>query len=387
MITIPKRFPALLALFALLFLSWSCDEEQFVDNNEPFVEEITVAEEMPQALIAALPPDVEEDPNSSGDPEADAARDGRRGCFRFVYPISVELDNGTVLTASDNQELRSIYQRIRDAETGANFVYPFQVTLRNGVEFTVEGFAQFRRLQNFCLEGSGDDQNGPCFRFNFPIDLSIDGETVTVNDGAEWRRAVIAAGREATIRIVYPISVTVAGQDEPLVLEDREALIRLRRRCISVSDDPCLRYFFPLRLNVDGETTFVRDFREWRRVAQAADSVSIAYPLTVLFRGQRILIRTPEQLRRVLNACGEVDDDGEDERPCLRFVFPVTLDVNGEEVTVNSLREWHQAAREGAADGTGADVSIVYPVTVNFRGEEVTLNSTEQLQRLRNACG
>lgn len=371
---IPKKYLGFLAALLLAVCFTACDEEAFIENTAPAIADIVVENEMPKALAAALPPTETEalqDPN-----------DGRRGCFRFVFPINVELADGTVLTAESNEDLRVIVRRLSGANLGANFVYPFNVLLANDASVIIANFENFRRLQAFCMERDGGNPDRPCFRYIFPIDLSINGETVTVNNGEEWRRAIHAAGNEADVSIIFPIKVGLPLQNEPLVLESQEQLNLLRRRCADRDDRPCVRFIFPINLSVGDRIVTVDNLDEWARVRHVAAEeeleVKVVFPINVAFRGERLTLENEQQLRRVWNACNEVDD----ERPCFRFIFPIDLNVGDRTVAVNSLLEWRQVLMEAGEE----DVSIAFPINVVFRGERLSLENALQLRRVRNAC-
>ncbi|MEM1357354.1 MAG: hypothetical protein AAGF89_04105 [Bacteroidota bacterium] len=371
---IPKKYLGILTALLLAVLFTACDEDSFVENIEPVIPEIAVEDEMPKSLAAALPPD---DPTTASD-----RNDGRRGCFRFVFPINVELADGTVLTAESNEDLREIVSRLSGASLGANFVYPFDVVLANDATVSIANFENFRRLQALCMERDGGNPDRPCFRYNFPIDLSVDGETVTVNNGEDWRRAITAAGEDADVSIVFPISVDLPLQNEPLVLESQEELNRLRRRCADIDNDrPCIRYIYPIDLTIGDRTVTVNNLEEWIRARRdAADEgleAAIVFPIKVVFRGERIELENEQQLRRIRNICNEITD-----RPCFRFIFPLDLNVGDQTVTVSSLQEW----REILMDAGEEEVSITFPIDVVFRGDRISLDNAQQLRRVRTAC-
>ena len=260
-------FFLLLGLVALLPLT-SCDENAL---QEDILIDITTEEDMPDLLEASLlpPPSAPEDPT----PEAQ-----RTPCFRFVYPVSVVLRNGTILEAQNPQDLRRYLQRIREERVRANFVYPFNVELTNGETATIERFRDFRRLVNFCIgrDYAGDE---PCFRYVYPIDVSINDRTLTVNGPRAWRIALRAANRGADVNINYPISVIVPDQDEPLTLNNRQEHNQLRRSCGDNSGDRqvCFRFVYPLDLAVGEETITVESATAWND--------------TILATGQRFQVR------------------------------------------------------------------------------------------------
>jgi len=382
MLVIPKYLLRLLPLLLLAIFSFSCDEEQLLEETTPALRVDVVAEpEMLEALAAALPPESAESPLATPETMQDPA-DGRRNCFRFVYPIEIAAEGGRVFTADDAEELWVIIRRLRAAGVAANFVYPLEVMLRNDRTLTISSFADFRRLQALCMENDGGDVDSPCLRYAFPIDLVIDGATVTVNDGQEWRRAVATAAEGAEISIVFPITVGFGG--ERIVVRNSDQLNRLRHICRNTDDPPCVRYVFPIGLEIDGEVVRVNNLLEWRRAAAAAGEgamINIVFPIEVLFQGEQITLENVQQLRRVWVACGGPHDNPE--RPCVQYIFPIGLNIDGEVVRVNNLQQWRRAV---TAAGEGAEVNIIYPIRVLFRGERITIENVQQLRRVWAAC-
>ncbi len=103
MYVFPKQLRFLFLAFGLMVAFTACDNEIAQEEITP---EILTEEEMPEVLLKALPPD----PTSS-----DPAEMRRRPCFRFVFPVQVVLRDGTVITASDAEDLRAAYRRLCDA--------------------------------------------------------------------------------------------------------------------------------------------------------------------------------------------------------------------------------------------------------------------------------
>lgn len=264
----------LLALGGAFFLT-SCDEDSL---QEQTLIDVTTEDELPELVEASLLPP----PTDPNNPEPEALR---TPCFRFVYPVSLVLRDGTVLEAGSGADLRVFIQRIRNNGLRANFVYPFDVELANGETISILRFGEFRRLRNFC--NSRDNAfDEPCFRYNYPIEVSINQSTVSINSALAWRIALRAAARGAAVRINYPISVTLSGEEEPTIIESRAEHNELRRSCGNGEGDrePCFRFVYPLDLTVGEEIVTVDSPAEWRAtVIESGSEVQVrpAYPLDV----------------------------------------------------------------------------------------------------------
>jgi hypothetical protein len=301
MIRIPKILSLLLVALGCAFVFTSCDEDQF--QEETLIDVVT-EEDLPVLLEAALLPPPADPTETNPDEE-------RTPCFRFVYPIELVLRNGTVLTAENGEELRGFVSRIRTNNLRANFVYPFDVELANGNTLTLLRFNEFRRLRAFCdaRDSAGDE---PCFTYNYPIGITVDGESVTVNSGAEWRETLRAAGRDAVIRINYPISVNFENRDRALIIRNAAQHARLRYACGHFDRDedgtPCFRFNYPVSLTIDGELTEVDNAADWLQTILTAGrdaDVRFAFPVTITLNDsqEEIIVESREGWRAVRGLC------------------------------------------------------------------------------------
>lgn len=280
MLNFPKQLLFVLLFAASLLFITSCDEDNL---REQTLMEVTTEEELPDMLEASLlPPPADPDANST-EPE-----ESRTPCFRFIYPISFVLRNGTTVTVENGPALRAFIARLRNEGLRANFVYPFDVELANDETISILNFREFRRVRTFC-NNRDNMADEPCFRYNFPIDITINDRPVTINTPWEWRLALRAAGRDATVRITYPITVNVPYQDEPLTINNRMELNELRRACAvdNVIRRACFRFVYPLDLTVGEDLVTVETPAEWREtvINSGADvQVRPAYPVDITIR-------------------------------------------------------------------------------------------------------
>jgi CO dehydrogenase/acetyl-CoA synthase gamma subunit (corrinoid Fe-S protein) len=276
----------------------ACDNEIAQEEITP---EILTEEEMPEVLLKALPPD----PTSS-----DPAEMRRRPCFRFVFPVQVVLRDGTVITASDAEDLRAAYRRIRDAGVRANFVYPFDVQLANGNQVTIENFRTLRRLHRSCRDINDDVRPRPCFNINYPISVVGRDTTIEVNSWQQFRRLNQAFSPHG-VSIVYPITVTLEN-DRVLTLNGERELYRLRNACVDRGDEddrePCYSVLFPVTLNIGQNTVTVVSRVAWREVVEAAGEdadVSLAFPITIVNREteEQVIVESVEDWRAARDLC------------------------------------------------------------------------------------
>lgn len=300
MFIFPRKSLFLLLAFGLLLAFTSCDNEIAQDSILP---ELETEEEMPELLNEALPPP----------PDETVEERRRRPCFRFVFPIEIALRNGTIIVASDNEDLRAAYRRIRAAGAHANFVYPFDVQLANGNQVTIENFRTLRRLHRAC-RGLDEEPAEPCITINYPIDVISGDSTFTVNNRAELRRAN-QAFRPRGVSIVYPIDVTFTESGRVETINGDRELARLRNFCNSRGEDDdrgesCYRIMYPVDLNVSGIGVTVVSREGWRRIIRLRANrpnadVRIVYPITLIHResGEEVIIADRDEWEGVQDQC------------------------------------------------------------------------------------
>lgn len=301
MLNFPKQLLFVLLFAGSLLFITSCDEDNL---REDTLMNIETEETLPDMLEASLLP-------PPADPDADPTEpsESRTPCFRFVYPVSFVLRNGTTVSVENGPALRAFITRLRTEGLRANFVYPFDVELANGETISILNFREFRRVRTFC-NNRDNMADEPCFRYNYPIGLTINDRPVTINTAWGWRLALRAAGRGATVRITYPITVNVPYQDEPLTINNRMELNELRRSCGNEGGDrvPCFRFVYPLDLVVGEEILTVETPAEWRQavINSGADvRVRPAYPvdITILETEETVTVSAADGWGAVREIC------------------------------------------------------------------------------------
>ncbi|MEL6123999.1 MAG: hypothetical protein AAFR14_09770 [Bacteroidota bacterium] len=172
---------------------------------------------------------------------------GRRGCYEFVFPISVTLGDGSVVEVEDYAALRlAIAEYIVDNQdttlSRPRLVYPVDVVSDDGEIVTIEGADEIAPLRRACRRDFLDrvreriqSRKERCFTLVYPVSVQFaDGSTLD----AESRRALqlgIRAWRANNPdsdrpMLIYP--VTVELEDGSTVeLESRTAFSELRESC------------------------------------------------------------------------------------------------------------------------------------------------------------
>lgn len=233
----------------------------------------------------------------------------------------------------------------------------------------------------------------PCFRFVFPVQIVLrNGTIITAGDAEDLRaayRRIRDAGAQANF--VYPFDVQLANGNQ-VTIENFRMLRRLHRACRDINDDdrptPCFNINYPISV-VARDTTFeVNSWRELRRADAAfrPRGVSIVYPITITLAetGRVVTINGDRELYRLRNFCIDRGDD-DDREPCYSVLYPVTLSIGQNTVTVVSRAAWRAVVE---AAGEDVDVSLNFPITIVNREteEQISIENVADWRAARDLC-
>jgi len=173
-----------------------------------------------------------------------------------------------------------------------------------------------------------------CFSFNFPLELALeDGTTVTVNDEVELNDAFLAQDSVNLVAdFVYPLTLTLADGTETTV-DDFEAFVDVLIGCFG-------------------------DFEDWDDEDWDDDDH------------------------------GDCPDDFDFEGECFTIVFPLTVSVNGENISIDSEDAFEDLLNSFDGD-TISEFEFVFPLNVFVIEDSTTVEITneEDLEDLIEDCG
>ena len=141
-------------------------------------------------------------------------------CFEFVYPISYEMPDGSIITGDSEEAIfRQIdewYEINGDADMEPTLVFPIQVILGDRI-IDVNSERELERLyEELCEEYEDDDaehDEEDCFEYVYPISYEMpDGSTLTGNNEEEIDRQIeewyeINGENDQRPQLVFPVQV------------------------------------------------------------------------------------------------------------------------------------------------------------------------------------
>ncbi|MBK9336797.1 MAG: hypothetical protein IPM98_09490 [Lewinellaceae bacterium] len=219
----------LLPAFALVALLFSCTK----------TDELTVDEAVDQALYGVQ----------------ERGGMGRYGCYELVFPVAIELPNGTTVEADSydaiKQQLRTYFEANSDSRRlrrgvrpHLNFVFPISVVSEDGDLIAVESEETLQRLRAECAgtfgshDPRGHGQHGlSCFEVVFPITIEFpDGTTAEAGDRQAVHQLLRVwmqnnPGVPARPKVTFPLTVKMADDGSLVTVDSPEALRRLKADC------------------------------------------------------------------------------------------------------------------------------------------------------------
>jgi hypothetical protein len=329
-----------------------------------------------------------------------------RGCFDFVFPVTVVFPDGNTAEADNAQLLRQLYREwCQGNENGRPHVQmPFEVIVEDEMTVLIESPEDFQQVVADCLP------DGPpfpilrrlCFRPVFPLTVVFpDGTTQEVDNRFQLKMAVrdwvdANPGSDERPELQYPFDVTL--QDGSVVTvnspEDVQALLEECQP--DGSNGPCFRPEYPLTVVYpDGNTAEVNNrselrmaIREWVEANPGSDErPELQYPYNVTLQdGTVVTLESQEDLQALLEECGH---DGPN-RPCFRPVFPLTIAFpDGTTQEVDKRAEFRMTIRAWVIENPDAEErpTIAFPYELTLQdGTIVTINNQDELDALLEDC-
>ena len=254
------------------------------------------------------------------------------GCFRYIYPITINLPDGTSQVAQSDEQMATIFeawfeQHGVDSINVPVFQFPIQLQLEgdqvvevNSDEEIGELWANCFPIELFPEEGYPDTLFTPCVELVFPITVAIsDQEAQTAQNEEElaaiydqWFEEHWQDSSAIPPAFVFPIEVVVEG-DMVVIVNSEEGLNELWESCSGEIFEVCFEMVFPITIKFpDGTTALAnsqeecdRLFEEWfQNNPDTMEFPEVAYPFDVKFEdGSTETIDNEEAFLALMDQC------------------------------------------------------------------------------------
>ena len=177
---------------------------------------------------------------------------GRFGCFELVFPVTVNLPDGTTAEVNSYDEMAQVFRAYyADSDhRGAgrpypSFEFPVSVISQDGELITLNNADEMRRLRLECANdrfGQHDirghsDRLLSCFEIVFPINIEFpDGSIVQANSRQELHQLIRTWHQDHPVvdsrpKVVFPITVKLTEDGTLVTVDNREELHDLKDSC------------------------------------------------------------------------------------------------------------------------------------------------------------
>ncbi len=163
--------------------------------------------------------------NDSTDKICTETRTGDKGCFEFVFPITIVFADASTVEVNSYEEMRAAFKTWKTANPSVkgrpSIQFPYTVTKDDGTLVTIENAEQMKELVASCgpikgdgggPKGDGPKGNGtPCFKINFPVSVTTTSKGVVVITTREEFKTLLKELRKTKERLelVYPVTLTL----------------------------------------------------------------------------------------------------------------------------------------------------------------------------------
>lgn len=273
------------------------------------------------------------------------------------------------------------------------------------------GLVDVGNFTNTIENQDGERRGGSCIDLVYPVTWNIGGEEVTVDSREDFWEVISAYKEEAgddaeRPTLVYPVTiVNQAGEETQIASEEEFASIKEmcegRTGKGGKKGGHCFDLVFPVTMNIGGEQVTFDDKESLYEALQAykeeagddAEHPEFVFPLTVVDSdGVETTVASQEEYMELKQSCqgsrGDRGDRGGEK--CFETVFPLTMNIGGEEVTFDDRESLYQALRaykEEAGDNAERP-TVVFPITIEYAdGTQVEVENEEALDALKEDCG
>jgi hypothetical protein len=169
---------------------------------------------------------------------------GRKGCFEFVFPITINFPDSTSAEVGTHEELKDAIKAWRednpDIEGRPNLDFPLDIMTEGGEIISLDSRAELRRAIAQCVRNWAKRHprfNNPCYVVTFPMILEMpDGSIKTVDNRDELKKLLrrwsqIRPRPEKRPKLVFPVTVKLKEDGSEVVVSNAEELKALKEEC------------------------------------------------------------------------------------------------------------------------------------------------------------
>jgi hypothetical protein len=212
-------------ILVTLFVT-ACNQEEL--GVSPITSDATL-----QAMVIGDSGSNKED-GKNGDGKEDK---GKEDCFELVYPLSVTMPDGSVLSGEKEdlwEAVKTWYEANPNSEEKPSLNYPVDILwLKDEVTKNIYDENEMEIAKKYCDEGK--EGNKDCFELVYPVTWTMsDGTNITMSDEEDWD--AIKAWYEANSNseekpsLNYPVDIEFENGTTQIVNNEDE-MVMVKKDC------------------------------------------------------------------------------------------------------------------------------------------------------------
>lgn len=172
---------------------------------------------------------------------------GHRGCFEFVWPLTINFPDETTADFEDYETLRAGISRWKEAnpdvEGRPQLAYPLEIIGPDGTIYSVDSKDELKNIVRRCVRAYWNNKdyrshfNNACFKVVLPVSMKFpSGDVITFETRVGLKSALRAwkaenPDAEVFPQLAFPINVLIKSTDTTVVIDSEADLIRLKETC------------------------------------------------------------------------------------------------------------------------------------------------------------
>lgn len=155
------------------------------------------------------------------------------GCFEIVFPFNLTI-NGELVTISSEEDFANVFTNVEQGEElNIELAYPITVTiLSDSSTVVINSEEEWEALCDACHFDGGDGGfDDECYTLNFPLEVLVAGETVTVANVQALGELFSDINPQDFGGFAFPLSVTITDTGEVITINSEDEIAALAQYC------------------------------------------------------------------------------------------------------------------------------------------------------------
>jgi len=172
---------------------------------------------------------------------------GHKGCFEFVWPLTINFPDETSAEFDDYETLREGIKRWKEAnpdvEGRPQLAFPLEIMGPDGTIYSLDSKEELKKIVRRCARAYWNNNNhrphfnNACFKVVLPVSMQFpNGDVITFETRIGLKSALRAwkaehPDAEVFPKLAFPINVLIKSTGNTVAIDSEADLIRLKETC------------------------------------------------------------------------------------------------------------------------------------------------------------